>query len=317
MANKSAISEILEVKARSQRGHRSMALLELHALEKELGRTDWNKSEIANYFPIRLCTITEVFFRSSVAALIDLGSPYLGRASKLVKNNLFDLESVLALSGKQVSLGEFIASQVKFGSLDRIIGVMRSLLERDYPAELMSIRSDMPLGMWDETASGDPLIDDLDGMCRNVQRMIEVRHILIHEIPDKPVFAVDEIRGFYDAVYLLIRTTDALVWNVVDPYAPKTGNEAQQKARFDAKFAEDEVNEAVKMLKAHLTEKRIKMLDEVQDTWRRYVELDANLEADKFEGGTIMPVIYLISLRRASEARRDQLRRMIESEKEW
>jgi hypothetical protein len=103
---KSDIENMLEWKKR--RGQSGASFTLAYDLQR-LGELWRSKSEdaadFADFIPMRLVTIIEVFTREAIRELVDAGSPYLEKAEALSKGAKLDFALLAGLQGRKVSIG--------------------------------------------------------------------------------------------------------------------------------------------------------------------------------------------------------------------
>ena len=134
---------ILEITQRLERAPNKPAtqrvrdILGLIGTYKQLGidvlkeDADAQSHELYNYVPVVIYANVEDYFRTTIADLIDNQSECQPRAKGLA-NIRFDIEDILAISGKSVSAGQFIAHSIRLNNLDDISSAMGTLLGNDF-----------------------------------------------------------------------------------------------------------------------------------------------------------------------------------------
>jgi hypothetical protein len=128
--------------------------------------------ELLKYIPVGLVATLEAFFRGVISQFVDFGSPYSERASKLEKSN-FDLDYMVAISQKRVSVGEFVSHQLKVNNLGNIKKHMTALLEQDFWNSLKQV---------EDSESKELILKNPDMAHQNITKMFEMRHIIAHEM---------------------------------------------------------------------------------------------------------------------------------------
>jgi hypothetical protein len=168
--------------------------------------------EISKYVPIGLVSCLEGYFRVVYANLLDFGSPFRDNANKLETKFSFNIETIFALEGSSVSLGEFVAHMLQTSSLDDINNVMSvligdsflTLFKKEY-ANYQQEQIQLSLFPMDnEEVAGQVIID--------IKRLFELRHIYAHEI-DPPIERNDfsSIWRGADATFKFIWTTERIL----------------------------------------------------------------------------------------------------------
>jgi hypothetical protein len=128
--------------------------------------------ELLKYIPVGLVATLEAFFRSVISQLIDFGSPYIERVGKL-ETVRFDVDYIVTLPQKRVSVGEFVSHQLKINNLGNIVKHMSVLLEQDFWNSLKNVV---------DTESKELFLQNPDVTYQNIVRLFEMRHVIAHEM---------------------------------------------------------------------------------------------------------------------------------------
>jgi FtsZ-binding cell division protein ZapB len=131
--------------------------------------------ELLKYIPVGLVATLEAFFRGVISQFIDFGSPYAERATKFAKseNIRSDIDYLIALPQKRVSVGEFISHQIKINNLGNIVKYMTGLIEQDFWNSLKGVI---------DSESKELILKNPDDAYQNIMTMFEMRHIIAHEM---------------------------------------------------------------------------------------------------------------------------------------
>ena len=156
--------------------------------------------------PARIATLIEVFSRYWVQKLIEHGTPFDERAIELKINIKYDLPLVRSLHGQTISLGFLISNNVSLSDIGTIGANFSILLKTDFFRWLSDVRQRSLLEC--EPDDGGPIVADMDKLKRTLARIFEVRHILVHELPDKSPFEIAEISEMLDAADIFISVAD-------------------------------------------------------------------------------------------------------------
>ena len=194
MNTRDRAEQILEVKQRNLRGHAQLSY------DLETLRWRWSKSNGAaertpDFYLIRAVTILEVFTRRNLASLIDHSEEYTQRAVELSKHFKMDFDLVRHIQGRAITLGDIVAHSVPVNSFGQIIGHFETVLEKQLRLPLAHAEV---IDRWAVEIKGEPrepIIRDYDKLAQRLTALFELRHILCHELPSKPVYvegAIDE-----------------------------------------------------------------------------------------------------------------------------
>lgn len=179
--------------------------------------SDSMEVEMKRYVPISLVACIEGYFRLVYAELIDHGVtkphlPYLKNAASL--GTKFDIKMAIQLQQHALSLGTYIASQMKANSFDDICSNMSTLLGEDFRAMLHS--------KYVEELNSELLLlefvpEFVQGFFTSLNKVFYYRHIFSHELatqlPNDPYF---ENKIFFDNVAIFLRLSESLVKDLLN-----------------------------------------------------------------------------------------------------
>jgi hypothetical protein len=191
------ISEVLAIKQRAGKYRRIPSHFDLVALKKTWETQLKGVGPSDELIPIRIVTMIEVFLRHWIETFIDHGAPYVERASKLGANIKYDFAIAHSLQGGSVTLGQLLAHSVSLSRLDSICAVFGTLLGGDLFKEIANTRD-----RWKarhEPEAVDPIITDVARVRGPLGRLFDVRHIIVHEIPENKACEAADIAEFFDA----------------------------------------------------------------------------------------------------------------------
>lgn len=247
--------------------------------------------------PIRCVTVLEVSVRRSIAEAVNHGEPYTQRgidmAARSSAKNLVGAFS--AVHGKKLTLGDFVAHGVSIGRMKEILSSLAAIFGDNIKDDLASSRE-----RWTEDLRDgfepQAFLPNLEETFRCLDRLLEVRHIVVHEHPrdrpykidDLPLF-VENTRNFVEALHWVwvARAFDTI---------PRTQGEMNKVAGQEAAEVQNELDElrggTTKVFQDPKTPK-----DEIEYHWDRFCDLSAQMEAGYFEPepyahGTMAPLLY-------------------------
>jgi Lysozyme inhibitor LprI len=294
------IAELLLIRQRAGKYKRAPSTSDLDRLkdiwDKQLKGIDPTDELI----PIRIVTILEVFIRHWVETLIDHGAPYVERVSKLKVDVKYDFAIVRSLQGGSVSLGQLIAHSLSVSRVDAFSAVLGTLLDQDLFDAISKTRD-----RWKAKHEGDavgPIINDMPWVRRTLARLFEVRHILVHELPEKKPHRLNEIAEFLDAASLFLDATDEELWTRLGGY-PMSQAEMNSDAARRHKAAMYELEMLCKEIDLETPE-----IHDVQRAWLAFKEAEAERQTQRHLGGSIRPMIYSLAAEAITRNRIQELR---------
>jgi hypothetical protein len=158
-------------------------------------------------------TFFEAAVRTAVQQLVDFGTPFNARGVKvLARGSIRDSATLLlAIHADQVSLGDVVAYSISTHDIGNVISAFELLIGNDFKQRIASIRDRREVEL--DKKPDDPIIPDLNQTLSMLNRVLEVRHIVIHEIPAEPPYKSDDLGRFIDHTYKFV---SALEWLVTE-----------------------------------------------------------------------------------------------------
>ncbi|MGH6789543.1 MAG: hypothetical protein ACRECC_07650, partial [Pseudolabrys sp.] len=274
------IAEVALIRQRAGKYKRIPSASDLTSL-----KAIWN-SELKGVAPIdeliliRIITILEVFFRDWIEKLIDHGAPFVERASKLKIDLKYDFAIASSLQGGSVTLGQLIAHSVSLNRIEVFASMFGTLLAEDFFGAISKTRDRWKVRR--EGGVAGPIIDDMTRVRKTLARLFEVRHILVHEFPEKKPFEAGEIGRFLDDAALFLEASDEeLATRLFGDY-PLTQSEMNADARKQFEVATEQLAVVCKEAAAETPE-----ISEVQKLWTAFMTAEAERQTQRQLGGSI------------------------------
>jgi hypothetical protein len=278
-------------------------------------RRDWERSDgtlkpFVDFVPIRLVTIIENSVREVIATAVDHGQPYTSRGVSLIAKFPAKAvgETLLALREQRITLGHLASHGFSTGRVDEIIGALTTIFGDGFRDELAASRT-----RWSEDEGQDlpPIIADFSATAGCLDRLLQTRHILVHELPgDRPYVEGDIPEFFLHSAEFVT----ALEWMLIGRLygaVPKTQAAMNTKARLDLKEVQAELA-ALRGGKAEDFVEPKTPLAELEYHWDRFCDLSARIQAGYTSGehpGTIAPLLYATEMTRLTHWRIQDLTR--------
>ncbi len=296
---------------RERRGDQSGPAYDIKTRLYEL-KNAWASSPnglLAEFIPIRISTCMEVYVREVVRELVDAGNPYADLAAKLVKNSKLDLAFAAHLSGKKLSIGDFVAHSVSINGIDAVISILSTLIE-DFSQKL---RAAHPLWTEEkETWPLAPIMADYETTIGSLDKVFEVRHVLTHELPNTPVTDNLDFDELCEAADTFVEACDWVVVAELHGSVPRTQTSmnigAGQNLEEVQKSLEDAVSRAQK-----LDGIDVDWLNKIQQLWQEFSDEEASLVASQVDGGSMQPMIWAFTKQVLVENRIEQIHRLVDN----
>ncbi len=299
------VAEISEIRSRKGKyGSKYRAEETISSLHRRLSSTEANVE--IEYVPIRLVTAIEVFIRECVANLVDFGEPYTTRVKSISKNFKFDFELTKSIVEKRVSFGELISHIIAVNSISDIDALLSDLTNSNL-VELLSGVTDR----WNVEVLRDPpepIIDDVDAIKATLQRLFEVRHVLVHELPEQPPCDDVEVRAFVSATSAFTAALREVVDTLIYGRYALTQLEMNEEAKVSAENVDISLASRLQTIDPDGSNNRFQA---AQACWMAFRESEATyvsrMDMDRVSRGSIAPLIYWSSWERLTKERIDWL----------
>jgi hypothetical protein len=285
------IQEIIDVRNRRASDNTFSELLSrLSNLEQAFEKRGDFHPEVAKYFPVALVACIEGFFRLTIKELINTKEAYLDSATKLLSNIKFDFNSVKALHGKKITIGDFISHQVSINSLESIDSHLSTLLGKDFLKELPKA-TDRWARRFEEQSS--PILKEPDKIYADVARTFELRHIICHELATKFEFSIQEIERCFLSTVLFLKASEEFLSETLYPNAPLTQLEMNETAAQELNHLLKDIELLNQQIKSAIEQDRVSDFSKATIAWQSYMEQWAEFIANYVAaGGSAWPTIY-------------------------
>jgi Lysozyme inhibitor LprI len=237
---------------------------------------------LADMVPVRLVAYLENAIRVAVKQLVDFGSPFNARGIKLLaRGSIKDSATLLlAVHTDQVSLGDLISHSISTNDMGSIINTLELIIGENFKHDISSIRNRFEVEI--EHKPDVPIIDDLDQTIRIINRMIEVRHIVIHEMPTKTPYKSDDLGCFIGHAYQFISALEWLVMELQFGRVPLTQADINIDAGKRAEESREKLDAILTIITSQIddSEVRERFLN-TQPTWETFINLQADARAGR------------------------------------
>lgn len=237
------VTEIVEVRARRGRVSRHDITRRLTELEKNWSQFKETPIDVRDLMPIRAVTLLEVFTRQWVAEMIDAGDPYVERAAAWKRDLRFDTSVWLALHGKRVTLGELFSHQLSINSLADIESVVSALLGHSLFDQVKTVYSRLQVEIHQQPKT--PIVSDLVQLRRLLVRLFEVRHIIVHELPERSPLTAEETDEFPSAALKFALAVDEVLERALYGDVPLTQFDMNEQAGASLRRIEQELADVI------------------------------------------------------------------------
>lgn len=311
--NRNVLAEIADKRKRRNQGRHEGLLWRLGELERAFAAAE-RTSESLHYFIVAIVACLEGYVRDRVAVFLDKGQPYLGRAAKLDLPIAWNFEFVRAVHDKDMTIGEFVAHQLKISRWEHVNKILTTLIDKDFSAELRIVKD-----RWNIEINGGadvPMLSDPARTFADTREAFEARHIVCHEMETAARPPVVTLQRLFESVVLVLRATDALLSEVLYPNYPLTQTDMNIAAGADLNAAEEALEVVEREVREQFGEETV-AFDNAQAAWRQFCEAELfQLLGEREGGGTIWPTLYCGEMASLVERRTVDLRRQLAARKD-
>ena len=312
MGKRNRAVEILEIK---ERGGKAMGLISLNLdpLLSEWRRISSNPDSKPDFYIIRAVTILEVFTRRRIGHLVDHDERFAGRAAALMKDYRIDFDTLKSIHGRVLTLGDIVANSVPVNSYGQIIAHFERLLDKKLPQLLAKAVDRWRTEVMKQ--SPEPIIPDYGGMAKTIGRLFEVRHILCHELPTKPVYTRDEVGQFLAESKHFVKAFENVL--SFELYGDTGLNQRELRTREASRLREKEreLDSFVAAIpdNVRLVDGELDMLLDSQKKWLSFRNAQCDFVTLRYKGGTIWSLLWSAQARALTEERSSELKRWLQS----
>jgi hypothetical protein len=321
MAVRDRTAEIVEIK---RRGPKTVPGLhyEFETLRKQWLRMQGTDDTTADFYPIRAVTLLEVFSGAWIAQIVDHGMPYIEKVVELKTDLKFDLALVRAIHGRTITLGDMVAHSLSFRSFGQVCGCFSALLGRDLISSISdAVDRRMTLGQLlrpshMSNTTPKPIITDVGEMRRVLSRLFVVRHILVHEFPQKEVYDRDEITVFLRSAEQFAHATDETLSHLLFGDVPITMQGMKEQSRRALDESEAELARIAERVRSKADRRKMTLLKKSEKAWLTFRQAACDVRADLARGGTLAGYLALLEANTLTKSRIDQLKKYLEEEED-
>ena len=286
-----SLTEIEEIVVRSK--HHIQDQYDINHLRQDLERAAGAAKPFLDFVPIRLTTIIEHSLRGVVQDAVDHGEPYKAVGIRMISkwSGRTVAEALAAFSEKKVTIGQLVSFGFSVGNLAEILSTLEGIFGADLRDEFSAVET-----KWSEPEKNTdgPIINNLEQTLSTIDRLLKVRHIVVHERPLEPPYSRTDVDMFIEHAGRFVR---ALHWIVVGKLygtVPYTQTEMNIQAGDKARALQDQLD-ILRGGSAESFEKPKTPIAKREFHWDKFCDLTAQNYAgylDEGPPGTIAPLLY-------------------------
>jgi len=264
-----------------------------------------------DFFPIRLVTIFETSIRDIAKQAVNHGPPYAQRGMELVARwpSKTILDALHAINQKDLTLGDFVSHGLPTGRMDEVLSTLGIIFGKTFREDLANSRT-----RWiedeEEGIEAPLLITNLSETIGCLDRLLQVRHILVHERPRECPYQADDLPTFFDHAGQFLGGLDWLLVNRLHGAVPRTQAGMNVAAGERAAIAQAELDELRGGTRDRFQEPK-SPVEEIEFHWDRFCELSADRQAGYFSSeltGSMAPLIWSSKMEKLLQWRIGQIK---------
>lgn len=211
------IHQVIEVRSRqpSRTPRGDQLRKRLTGIQKALEEVSYNTKNLAarvelfKYIPISLVACIQGYFVLAIQDLIDSGEPYTGNVCQL-KDFHFKMESVIALQGRQVSLGEVVGNMLTLSSIDSLFSNIDTIVGYSFKNALQAYNFTCPC--CEQTIK---LLDAEPSVFKDISEVFKYRNIFCHELAPNQSLPIKSAKRYVQSVAFFLIVVDSLVEQIL------------------------------------------------------------------------------------------------------
>lgn len=314
--------EILKYKASAKSSHNFLCvwyMIELEHILHKLDDSDRGDYELLRCIPIRIIACFQEFFRLSMKEIIDNGKTSLRPDfSKLKEDAKIEWELVFHLSKNSFTIGELIAHLLPYNSLNNINSNIKNIIGIDFIEELKTY--DRKSINEAENQNTDYFKQKTGEIIKSVNVIFDLRNKFCHEKADDYKIDINEFNLHFYHCKVFIEHSWRVIANIINPNYPETTLGMIDEANGILAKAETELDEVITKIKRITkedifpsNEKEYRDFDLLQEKWKEYRKLYAELSSQKVKGGSLHPIWYCYSMIHLTEERLKSLKKQYDN----
>jgi hypothetical protein len=281
MTRSIALQDILKIQSRARSRHIGFShdIQELQSLwDAKIASLD----DFTDFIPVRLVTLLENAIRVAVKQLVDFGTPFSGRGINiLARGSIKDSATLLAaIHTDQVSLGNLVAHSISTNDVGNVISAFELLNGNDFKQRIALVRDRVEVELFQKP--DEPIMSGLNQTLGILSRMLQVRHIVIHEIPAEPPYQFDDLGRFIDHTYKFVAALEWLVTELLFGKVPLTQTDMNIEQGKRATEARGRLDGVLTKITENIDDLEVREhFLKTQQTWETFIKLQADERAGR------------------------------------
>jgi len=187
---------------------------------KKVLEIETENEEFLKYIPVASIATLEMFTRMLIKVIVDNGEPYLSNAIKSMREQFsFDIEYLIDLNGKRVSIGEIFSHQIKINKFSDLASIFEKLLDIKFSYVLKKTNYDeLALSKKDSKH----FKKNYNSYISSIESLFKARHIISHEFAFDVNINKNDLKVWLNNLRIFMDATSFIVEKQTGKYVPYT-----------------------------------------------------------------------------------------------
>lgn len=241
-----------------------------------------NSTSSKFFLLVQIDSLIESYLLSILKTLINKEQIAEEILLKILKDFKLTPELILSLNRERVTLSEFIVKGMSFSNLDSILSLFDKITDNAFSKYLKSN------------------IENFNAVFMSVSNLFKLRNELSHKIVNDTLFNLYEVDQIFQNGKTFIKTCDSffITYFNLNPMRGRTTYEMDEDISKEIKKGEDNINSFFdKLIKSDTFVHDMSRIGEerflaIKQQTSDFINKLCETLANRFEGGTILPIIY-------------------------
>lgn len=272
--------------------------------------------EILKYIPVASIATLEMFTRMLIKVIVDNGEPFLSNAIKDMREQFsFDIQYLIDLNGKRVSIGEIFSHQVKLNTFSDLACIFEKLLGTKLIEGLKKTKYD-ELALSKKDASH--FKRNYNNYISSIESLFKARHIISHEFAYDINIKKEDLKLWLNNLKIFMDATSFFVEKRIGKYIPYTQIGMNRYASKKYEKSKRELDFLVKSIVSKNIKGRHKgfietnIFKDSMSNWDIYIEEYAKSFSHQIKGGSAYGFIHLTEKERLVRQMIENLKKSFE-----
>lgn len=305
------VTEIVQKRDRSDSRNYFGYSNKLNEINKVL-EIETENEEFLKYIPVASIATLETFTRMLIKEIVDNGEPFLSNAIKSMREQFyFDIEYLIDLNGKRVSIGEIFSHQVRLNKFSDLASIFEKLLG-------VKLIEGLTKTNYDELAlskkDSSHFKKNYNNYISSIESLFKARHIISHEFANDVKIKKQDLSLWLNNLKIFMDATSFFVEKKLGKYIPYNQMGMNRYASKKYKKSKRELDLLVKSIVSKNSRGSHKGFIESDvfknsiENWEIYIEEYAKCLSNQMIGGSVYGFIHLTEKERLIRQMIDNLK---------